>query len=354
MSSPYRFKLAGTIPPDPDPGAIITYEKFLSFFDSGYESRFAQTTGNVQAANGQIVTRIPDIIGTRHMNYVGTDVPTLSQSLPKLFTTDGKWYTYLPNETDVQYQSETFQAAYPCEIIFEYLMPNYYIFEAYFNNINTFYLGDNGPDFTRATNNLGNVINYGFKPNKYTVIGRTITDDVNADDKVSLKFYADGLEYFGQNPVIKTFRRANVANGFGADTNNAMWGMVRIYFRYGSILTDVQRAQAHAFLMQNNGTEVKAARANNIQITDLGSGGLTASYTYYSPLGLPQDDNKTVIKWVKEGNQGVTNATYIPGASSLHLDKSAYGDNRFIRIEITVGDTSGNLMYIPQSKSIAL
>lgn len=342
-------------PSDPEDPETPTVGEWINAFDHAYLAAESLNPTGARVSHGEEVNIIADQKGSLNLLYAGRVAPLLSLARPRFFQeSDG--YIYFPNETGLIYESSEVPRVYPRERWFVGMITNYQIYEAFFNNYNTDYLGDLGSGGVRTKNGASFEGDETWSapttiPLNNTFLFRQVfTDDyAGTENLIKVETYLNGVKI---NKLMTTYKNNSRMLGVGADTNNSHWGLKALMYKEGSILDPGDAVEITQQLMTQFKISqgIPAPYANNVTLDKQGTI-YTAAYVYKPYNGITENLSKRIVKWVIMN--GVTFGHYIQGADGLlTLNTLDYPDLDFskgVRVEITVEDVLGNKLNIPQS-----
>lgn len=362
LSSKNYFYKIQIIPAGSDPiePPVEGNEIWRQAFDHAYLAGKALNDNGVQVVSGQPVKSFVDQIGSINMPYTGIATPMLSGTKPVFYDQLGG-YVFFQNETGVNYKTPAVQRAWPRERWTMGRISNYLVYEAFHNAFGTEYLGDlsfsglrtrNGSDDGSHMTDKHLIANTSFLIREVYTDDNEFTDAQGNRPYVNVRLELNGV-YVGK--VMSTWRSNPNSFGVGADTNNSHWGMMGLFYKQG-VMNSATAAQVTQELMNlyNIGQQVNLPYADNLSFDKVGTI-VTATYTYKSYNGVPEDESARKVRWIYI-EAGVTVARYMPELNNLMVWDSANFAAKYplagkgLRVEITCVDMLGNKFIIPQSQ----
>ena len=328
---------------------------------AGWDAKNPQGT---TALDGEIGETIPDQIGGEPINRTGAEPPLLGKT--RMLYQEGIIEDVLPigffkNQTNTQMASEGKPVPDKNRVFgFVWLDVDYRIFESYNNNFNRPYIGELkarnssstpiGMTTVRTTNSEEYTVEAPIVPNAINCFIMQLVDDGLASEsgRTSLKLWHNGV-LLNPSKHLETFYRAIAAQGYGADTNCEMMGVIESFDYYGT-MTNAQINDTFAALNSYYGTlgvvpnlpyntDVYATRAGNQ---------ITAHYTFVpNSSGALENVSKRKIVW-ETGPSLQTMVQKTEVDNLLTFDRSLYGDwSGPIRLNIYSEDVNGKKFVTP-------
>lgn len=338
-----------------DDGTVITSDNNTGFvtttpITSTVRYSLAQHMYKMNASGftiGQPVLSISDLKGKLPLPYTGPANPVLTGK-PPIYTKEG--VLFFQNQANTHYSAKSSAIApYPMEIWMVILKPNYFMFEAFCGGYGGLYFADLGsasPIRLTNDNDAAHMFQNSVIPvNQFFSIRFRLTSNGN-NVPVNVEMWINGVKQTNSVQVLTWFSNQwNIS--IGTDTNNNYCGFAE--YLYFPVLTDAQAAQVEAELQSEYqlGQPIQLPYADQLQLTVAG-GSTSVTYKFNNVLGFDEDTTKRVVRWIAWGNNGVTNATYLPQYNGLLTIPIALKG----RVEITCFDVKGNYYSMASSKAV--
>ena len=331
--------------------------------DHRYLAVNAKNSSGNPASNAQEVSTIPDVVGTRDLTYSGGNAelygrkPLFYKQYGILSDFEGVHKSldmvFMDNQVNIQYSgSDNTNRSFPRAKGRVWFQPEYFLYEAYDNNFNRPYFGENAKNYNTGITTLR--FTTGEDWNNYLVVLSTNTlnyiyqefiedGQESAPDRISIKVWLNGVLLDGDNHH-ETYRRQPVTEGFGADTNCAMHGFIENFDVYGRTLSPGDRDTIWVAIRDyyKIGQVQNIPSAVNVGISNV-SGIITGSYNYVHPLGYSEDVAGRETYWVSYApGGGIQSGEVITALNNvISFNKADYPTkfNEGIRFNVRVKDS---------------
>ncbi len=369
MIATRNYKIGGEIVLPPNPSSID--EVLNSIFSNRYKaSSSLNKAKTAPAAHLDEVGGLNDEVGNRPLSYIGNAVPNATGKQPLLYKQAGYFsngtsldMVFLENESGIQYGNAIRSTTYPMAFGRVWMQPKYHLYEAYDNNTNRHYFGEAGGinsvsepktvtlRFTTGEQfNVIDDISLNYNGLNFILIKCFEDGLATSSDRISIKVWLNGV-LLNPSKHLETYKRPNLMEGFGTDTNCEMHGVVEVFNAYKDLSqTEVDNVNAAVLSHYKIGqpvnlpyaTDVSASVSNNV---------VSVNYTYVNPLGIPENTSATKVDWWYSSG-GIQDGKFEPKVKDLKsfnrtTTASKFTSSQGIRVNVRVQDTAGNVSWIP-------
>ena len=367
MIATRNYKIGGAVVVPPIPSNID--EVLNSVFSNRYKaSSSLNKPKTAPAAHLEEVGQLNDEIGGRPIGYIGNAVPNATGKQPILYKQDGFFndgktldMVFLENESGIQYGNSVRQLSYPMAFGRVWMQPKYHLYEAYDNNTNRHYFGEAGGvnsvsepktvtlRFTTGEpNNVIDDLSLNYNGLNFILIKCFEDGLATASDRVSIKVWLNGVLL---NPTkhLQTYKRNGLMEGFGADSNSEMHGVVEVLNAYKNLSqTEVDNVNAAVLSYYKIGQAVNLPYATNVSATVVNNI-VSVNYTYVNPLGIPENTSATKVDWWYSSD-GIQNGKFENSVKDLKSFNRTTTSGKFlngqgIRVNVRPVDQSGNISW---------
>lgn len=298
------------------------------------------------ATNGQFVSKVKDLIGTKDWAYSGNAAVALTTGRPTYFkpVADKPGYVYFDNALNqslrVPYESRYNPAiTTPKEHWFVLLRPcRAAQYEAYMNTYQGGYIADAGSNNIRLHNDNADTKS----------IDGSATIPMLSKSIVRLKANGSQSEVYINNVRVNGpltggyFDDGHNATwsqiGIGADSHNADWDWFASYVKTDGILTEDQATTVYNALAARHdvGATPDKPYASDITVTRVGHN-YSVSYTYNSPNGVPENTAAAEFEFIYAGRSN--SSADIPNSYIVTALNNVSPVNR---VDYGIGNSLGN------------